>query len=338
MRLLLFSVLFLALLGCRPDSPPDLEPDPPYVLDLPAGFPAPPIPEDNALTVSRLELGKHLFYDPILSRDSSLSCMSCHLPEAGFADHHPVSVGIEGRLGFRNSPTLTNVAYHPWFFKEGGSPSLEFQVLGPLENHVEMDIDAAVLNERLATLSHYHPLAQKAYGRDLDIYVLTRALASFQRTLISGDAPYDAYRRGETRALSAAQVRGMDLFFSDRTSCSACHGGFDFSTHGMENNGTERDYGADLGRFRITLDSADIGKFKVPTLRNIALTWPYMHDGHLPDLAAVIDHYNQGGQGHVNQSPLVRPLGLSEAEQADLVAFLESLTDQQFIENPAFRP
>jgi hypothetical protein len=134
----------------------------------------PEIPADNALTVSRVALGKQLFYDPILSRDSSLSCASCHLAEAGFADHHPVSIGIEGRVGFRNSPTLTNVAYHPWFFKEGGSPSLELQAVGPIENHVEMDIDIALLGRRLPYLSEYHPLAQQAYGRDLDIYVLIR--------------------------------------------------------------------------------------------------------------------------------------------------------------------
>lgn len=336
MRYLMIGLLLLSW-GCR-EAPTPLPPvDPPYPLALPPGFPMPEIPADNALTVSRVALGKQLFYDPILSRDSSLSCASCHLAEAGFADHHPVSIGIEGRVGFRNSPTLTNVAYHPWFFKEGGSPSLELQAVGPIENHVEMDIDIALLGRRLPYLSEYHPLAQQAYGRDLDIYVLIRALASFQRTLISGAAPYDAYRQGDPSALDAAQQRGMALFFSDRTGCSQCHGGVDFSDYSMQNNGTYLDYGADLGRFRVTLDSADVGKFKVPTLRNVALTWPYMHDGHLPDLAAVMDHYNAGGKGHPLQSPLVRPLGLNENEKADLIRFLEGLTDRHFIENPAFR-
>ena len=338
MRYLSLLPLLMLSWACGPADPPQPDPDPPYVLDLPAGFPEPPVPADNALTEARVALGKQLFYDPVLSRDGSLSCATCHLAEAGFADHHPLSIGIEGRVGFRNSPTLTNVAYHPWFFKEGGSPSLEFQALGPIENHVEMDIDAAILAQRLAGLDHYHELAQRAYGRNLDIYVLTRALASFQRTLISGRSPYDAYQQGDQAALNPAQVRGMNLFFSARTQCSQCHGGFDFSDYSMQNNGTALDYGEDLGRFRITLDSADIGKFKVPTLRNVALTWPYMHDGTLPDLAAVIDHYDAGGQGHPNQSSLIRPLGLSPAEKADLIAFLQSLTDRHFVENPAFLP
>ncbi len=329
----------MAAASCRPEPLPEPE-DQPYVLVIPKGFPMMVIPPDNELTQFRVELGKQLFYDSALSRDYSLSCASCHLAEAGFADHHPLSVGIEGKTGVRNSPTLTNIGYHPHFFREGGSPSLEQQALGPIENQNEMGFNGALLTERLAASSHYQEWAQKAYGRDLDLFVITRALASFERTLISGNAPYDRFRRNEDpRAMSPEAIAGMNLFFSDRTHCAQCHSGFDLSSHTFENNGlTTQFQEMDMGRYRVTLDSADIGKLTVPTLRNVALTAPYMVDGRIPDLAGVIEHYNQGGKGHLNQSPFVTPLGLNETEKQALVAFLEALTDTSFIRNPAFLP
>jgi cytochrome c peroxidase len=157
------------------------------------------------------------------------------------------------------------------------------------------------------------------------------------RTLISGDSPYDRFTQGEHTALTTAQQRGMDLFFSERLACGSCHSGFNFSNETFVNNGLYLDYGADPGRQRVTIDSADIGAFRVPTLRNVALTAPYMHDGSLADLEAVIAHYNQGGQGNPLQDERIRPLGLSASEQSDLIAFLEALTDTAFVHNPAFR-
>ncbi|GAB4409290.1 MAG: cytochrome-c peroxidase [Bacteroidia bacterium] len=333
-------LLCACLIGwnCKGGETPAPEVDSPYVLSLPPGTPMPDFPPDNALTAKRVELGKLLFYDRALSRDSSLSCGSCHQPAAAFADHHSISPGIDGRIGFRNSPTLVNVAYHPYYFKEGGSPTLEMQAIGPIENHDEMGFDVPGLIDRLQGNARYRVLAQIAYGRELDIYVVTRALASFQRTLISADAPYDRYRRGDSAALSPAQRTGMQLFFSARTGCSTCHAGFDFSDYAMQNNGLALDYTSDPGRYRISGDSADIGRFKVPTLRNVALSAPYMHDGRVATLDEVLAHYVRGGAGHPNQPATIRPLDLTTGEIASLRAFLDALTDRTFIENPAFRP
>lgn len=329
-------VLLTSFIACQQD-PHIVEPKA-FEWDLPAGFAEPIVPANNEMSTDRVRLGKMLFFDPILSIDSTMSCSSCHLAEAGFADHHPLSLGVEGRVGARNAPTLTNVAYHPYFFREGGSPTLEQQVLGPICNNLEMGFNAALLAQRLKDHPVYEPLAQEAYGREIGLFVLTRAIAAYERTMISGDSPYDRFIRDEDpQALSAAAQRGLTLFESERTNCTQCHGEIDFSLYGFENNGLYDSF-LDKGRFAITLNSADIGKFKVPTLRNIALSWPYMHDGSLKSLEEVVEHYNEGGNGHLNQSSYVRPLGLDQKEIADLVAFLESLTDEEFINNPAFRP
>ena len=168
-------------------------------------------------------------------------------------------------------------------------------------------------------------MSQMAYGRNPDPFVITRALGVYERTLLSGNSAYDQSLEG--KALEPAAERGKKLFFSERLACSSCHGGFNFTEYGLENNGLHAQY-ADVGRFRFTHDSVDIGRFKVPSLRNVALTPPYMHNGSLATLEEVVEHYNRGGAGHRNQSPLVRPLGLNAAEKADLVAFLEALTGQ----------
>ncbi|MEM6764467.1 MAG: cytochrome c peroxidase [Bacteroidota bacterium] len=307
-----------------------------YELSLPKGFPSPPIPEDNPLTQVSVTLGKALFYDNMLSIDSSMSCASCHLLSAGLADHHPISVGIEGRIGFRNVPTLTNIAYHPYFFVEGGSPSLERQVLGPICNNDELGFNAADLAVRLTNNTVYQDLAMEAYGRPMDLFVLTRALASFERTMISYQSPYDlAQRENDPGYLSAEAVRGRDLFFSPRTACASCHSGPNFTNFSFENIGLETEY-VDQGRYRVSLREEDIGKFKVPTLRNIGLTAPYMHDGRMESLEEVIAHYDQGGAGHINQHPLIKPLSLTKQEKQDLIAFLHSLTDKHFIQNSEF--
>ncbi|MEL7531175.1 MAG: cytochrome c peroxidase [Bacteroidota bacterium] len=328
--------MLIGLIACQQE--PHIVEQAAFEWDLPAGFAEPSVPANNEMTVARVRLGKMLFFDPILSVDSTLSCGSCHLAQAGFADHNPISLGVEGRVGERNAPTLTNIGYHPYFFREGGSPTLEQQVLGPICNNLEMGFNAALLAERLKNHPVYEPLAQETYGREIGLFVLTRAIAAYERTLISGDSPYDRFVRGEDpQALNAAAQRGLTLFKSERTNCTQCHGGIDFSLYNFENNGLYDSF-LDQGRYRVTLDSTDIGKFKVPTLRNIGLSWPYMHDGSLKSLEEVVQHYNEGGQGHANQSAYVRPLGLNPKEVSDLVAFLESLTDEKFINNPAFAP
>lgn len=319
--------IWLALTVACQRNPEPVYPDlAPYELALPPGFSPPLSPADNELTRERVALGRALFYDPALSRDSSISCASCHHLSEGLADHNPVSVGIHGRKGFRNAPGLLNVAYHPYFFAEGGSPSLEFQVLGPLENEDEMGFNGAEAGKRLKDHPVYGPWSQRAYGREMGIYTVVRALAAFERTLISGYSPWDLYQQGDSAALSPAAQRGWALFKSDRLACSACHSGQDFTDYSFKSNGLYVD-SPDAGRHRVTLDSADLGTFKVPSLRQLSLTWPYMHDGSLPSLEAVIEHYDAGGNGHPNQDPRIRPLGLGADEKADLLAFLNALTD-----------
>lgn len=308
-----------------------------FELKLPPHFPEPAIPVGNELTQARVDLGRKLFYEKALSIDSTISCGTCHPQSRAFADAEAISLGVQMRIGMRNVPVLGNVAYHPYFFREGGSPTLEAQVLGPICNFDEMGFNARELADRLAVDSAYQALARDAYERPMDLWVITRALAAFERTMITGDAPWDRYILGDSSALNASEKRGWALFQSEKTSCSNCHSGIDFSDYSFQNNGLYDEY-ADPGRFRATLDSGDIGKFKIFSLRNVELSGPYMHDGSLQTLEEVIEHYNQGGSNHPNKSVYIRPLGLSEGEKTDLLHFLKALTDEAFIHDPAFGP
>lgn len=305
--------------------------------EVPYGFPEIPYPEDNKFTPERWELGKRLFYEPALSLDSSISCATCHKQHLSFADDRALTPGVEGRPGVRNAPSLANIGYHPYFLREGSVPTLEMQVLVPIQEQNEFAHDMLSLVERLRTDLSYLKMAKAAYDRELDPFVVTRALATFQRTLISGNSIFDKYLSGEAPELmSPEQLHGMQLFFSDRTNCSKCHSGFNLTNYAFENNGLYQEY-ADQGRMRLTGADADEALFKVPSLRNVALTAPYMHDGSIRSLAEVIEHYNSGGKNHVNKSELIKPLRLTPEEKTSLEAFLQSLTDVEFVTNPVFR-
>ncbi|MEO6038599.1 MAG: cytochrome c peroxidase, partial [Saprospiraceae bacterium] len=205
------------------------------------------------------------------------------------------------------------------------------------QEHNEFDFNILLVAGRLARDTAYVRRSQEAYNRAPDAFVITRSIACFERTFISGQSRYDQYHfQGKNTALSTAEQRGMQLFFSEKTNCSQCHAGFNFTNYAFECNGLYADY-PDPGRFRLTELESDRARFKVATLRNVALTGPYMHDGSLGTLEAVVEHYNSGGQLHPNKSALMRPLGLTAAEKADLVAFLRSLTDEAFVNNPKFR-
>jgi cytochrome c peroxidase len=323
----------LVLVSCDYSTSP--EPDEP-ILKVPVGFPAPVFPVDNQLTEERWALGKKLFYDHVLSSDQSISCASCHKPELGFSDDVALSFGVQNRIGVRNAPTLANVAYHPYYTREGGVRTLEMQILVPVQEHAEFDHNILLIAERLQKDSAYVQLSRIAYGRDPDPFVITRAIACFERTLLSGESPYDKFIQGDISALSQEEVQGMNLFFSDRLACSACHHGFNFTDYSFQNNGLYEEY-ADPGRFRLTHHEEDIALFKVPTLRNVAVTAPYMHDGSFYSLDAVVDHYNLGGMNHPHKSPFIKPLHLSMQEKKALVSFLRSLTDEHFIDNPKFK-
>lgn len=305
---------------------------------VPNGFPDIDYPADNVYSRERALLGKKLFYEPMLSRDSSVSCQTCHQQDLAFTDGERFSMGIENRKGVRNAPTLANVAYHPYFTREGGVPTLEMQALVPIQEKHEFDFNILRIAERLRENDEYNQLSQQAYGREMDYYVITRALANFQRTLISGNSAFDLFERSNDSSVLTPDARaGMRLFFGEKTKCSSCHGGFNFTNYSFQNNGLKEVY-EDEGRFRLTNLESDKATFKVPSLRNVELTAPYMHNGSMESLEQVVEHYSKGGKMHPNQSSLVKPLNLSGHEKRQLVAFLKSLTDYRFLNDPQFKP
>lgn len=330
-------ICLLVFSGCRENLTPCPDfPSSSSLTDAPVGFPPIPFPAENAYTQARWELGKRLFYDPVLSIDSSVSCGSCHKIALGFADGVAFSPGVEDRPGVRNAPGLANIAYHPYYLREGGLPTLEMQVLVPIQEENEFAHNIVDISEELMLDSTYVAQSQAAYGRDPDPYVITRAISTFERTLVSGNSAFDKWNyQGCESALSEEEQRGRALFFSEKTNCAKCHGDFNFTNYAFENNGLYEEY-PDIGRMRQTSDSADLARFKVPSLRNVAVSAPYMHDGSIVSLEAVVDHYNAGGVEHVHKSPLVRPLGLSEQEKKDLVRFLYALTDYEFLGSVRF--
>ncbi len=331
-----FVVAIVVALSCNKE---DLGPIhfPPELMEAPKGFEEIEFPDDNAFSQSRWDLGKRLFYDPIMSLDSTISCASCHNSELAFSDSVSFSLGVSDRLGNRNAPTLANVAYHPYFTREGGVPTLEMQILVPIQEHDEFDFNIVLLAERLKADSSYVKMSMEAYDREPDAFAITRSLACFERSLVSGYSRYDHYESyGDLDALTKSEINGMDLFFSEKTNCSNCHGGFNFTNYNFENNGLYEEY-EDVGRFRFTGNEEDIARFKIPSLRNIELTAPYMHDGSLQSLQQVIDHYDSGGKNHPHKNVLIKPLNLTEQEKEDLIAFLKSLTDDFFVTNPLFK-
>jgi cytochrome c peroxidase len=320
----------MVMIACRKDDSFDeiAEGNKVISLAVPKGLLYPDVPVDNLPTKNRIELGKMLFFDPILSRDSSVSCGTCHQPEKFFADNLKVSIGIEGRKGIRNAPSLLNVAYQPSLLWDGGNPTLEQQVIAPIDNHDEFDFDVNEIVKKLTSHPVYPGLFRQAYNQDPSVYSLTRAIACFERTLLKADSRYDDYtQNGNLNALTASELRGMTLFFSEEGECFHCHQGALFTDYSFRNNGLYEQY-ADSGRARITQDFSDIGKFKVPTLRNVEMTAPYMHDGSIASLEAVIEHYSSGGKKHPTKSPIIVPLNLNAQQKEDLLNFLKSLTDQ----------
>ncbi|MFZ1694882.1 MAG: cytochrome c peroxidase [Flavobacteriales bacterium] len=329
---LAIGIAMIALLGaCRHPEQELIEPDRPFNVLLPNGFPAIASPADNPLTEASVAMGKALFFDKRLSRDGTISCASCHFPERAFSDTVARSIGVDGRIGMRNSPPLINLAWHSAFFRDGGVPTLEQQVIAPIHDPLEMDFSITRAAADLRYQEPYSTLSQRAYGKPMEAWELSRALAAYERTLVSGWSRYDRYLNGDASALSTNELNGLELFRSDALNCTACHSGFDLSDHGYHNVGQYISY-TDPGRERITLIPSDNGKFKTPTLRNIARTAPYMHDGALPTLEAVIDFFATGGLPHANRDPEMRTFALNPQEKADLIAFLHALNDERPID------
>lgn len=287
------------------------------------------------MSAEKIELGRKLFFDKRLSRDNSISCASCHIPAFAFTDRKIVSEGVEGRKTQRNSPSILNAAFLKTAMFDAHLTSLEMQVIVPIQEHVEMDMKMLDLIEKLKKVDEYQLAAKKIFGRDFDPFVLTRSISAFERSLISMNSPFDRFYYGKnTHAISADAKKGWKLF-SEKLYCTKCHPAPHFTTHLAENNGLYLEYGEDKGRFRIFNDSNDIGKFKIPSLRNIALTYPYMHDGSVSSISDVILHYSQGGKGHPLQNKSIQPFKISTAEIQYLTAFFNSLTDTTYMN--AFR-
>ncbi len=340
---------------------------------LPAGFPTPRVPADNPMNRARVELGRHLFYDRRLSADQSTGCSTCHQQAVAFSDPRPRPVGITGQVHPRSSMSLANVAYSPVLtWANLKMDRLEQQALVPMfgEEPVEMGLAGREqeLLARIAAEPRYQALFPAAFPGDrtpITLQNLTKAIAAFERTLLSGDSPYDRARAGQREALSPAAQRGERLFLSERLECFHCHGGFNFTgsvdfagkanpeiefhNTGLYNIDGRGSYPApNTGLMAVTGDSADMGSFKAPTLRNVAVTAPYMHDGSIATLDEVVAHYMAGGRtiaegpnaGIGSASPLksafVPGFQLTDEERHDLVAFLESLTDSAFLTDEPF--
>lgn len=285
----------------------------------------PPMPKDNVGTPARVELGKTLFFDPRLSGAGALSCASCHEPSLGWADGRKTAIVGADVLG-RASPTIVNLAYNTQFMWDGRKKDLEDQAIGPHRHLNAADYKSAVA--RLAAIPGYQSMFASAYpGEPMVVETVARALAAFQRTVISNDSPFDRWLAGDTTALTPTQYRGFKVFTDPaKGNCAACHNGPNFTDNGFHNVGIKT---ADAGRFGIRQVAAMKGAFKTPTLREIEMTAPYFHNGAATTLREVVDYYVRGGDDHSNVSANVKPLSLSEPEKDDLVAFLRALTGKQ---------
>ena len=307
-------------------------------IKAPLGLPPVVTPADNPPTAETIALGKRLYYDPALSVDNTVSCASCHAPEYGFADPRQFSVGVNQKLGGRNSPPVANAAYFEVQFWDGRAPTLEAQAEGPVQNPVEMAHTLKGVETRLSADQTYIDAFTRAYGNGAITYEkVAKAIASFERTVLLANSPFDRWHFGkDKKAMSAAAQRGFEVFRrEDKANCAACHT-IDkdhalFTDNQFHNIGIGVKDGVpkDLGRYDVTKNDSDRGAFKTPSLRNVALTAPYMHDGSLKDLKQVIDFYIGGGNSNQHLDKKIKVLDyLSGQERADLLAFLKSLNGE----------
>lgn len=309
-------------------------------LVFPNHFP-PPVynMSDNPVTKDGFELGKRLFYDPILSRDSTISCGSCHIQGSAFTHHgHNVSHGIDDLLGRRNAPPIQNLLWQNTFFWDGGVHNLDMISLNPIDNPVEMDESPVNVLNKLRRSRVYPQLFQKAFGgSEITTARFLQAMSQFQGMLISANSKYDQYERGEA-TLTTDELAGMQAF---NQKCASCHSGELFSDFAFRNNGISDLTSLDLGRYETSTIEADKAKFKTPSLRNIEKTAPYMHDGSLRTLEAVLDHYEHVARPSSALDPVLANGGrngiqMTSTEKANIILFLKTLTDEEFIRNPLF--
>ncbi len=349
-----FVALFLIFVAsCRKDKPSDFTPTP-YKLEIPSHFPQMEFPADNPLTLEGIELGRHLFYDKILSRDNSVSCASCHHQEKGFSDPNTVSIGVDGLTGTRQSMALINMGWQKFFFWDGQSATLEDQIFHPIVDPVEMDNTWNEVEKRLRYHTKYPEMFMKAFGETgIDSVKTVKAIAQFVRTLISYQSKFDliykftygiplsTQEQFDFQGVTPEELAGFDLFMSlNGADCLHCHLGPLMQVQIYSNNGLDETF-TDLGRGGVTGNPAEMGRFKVPTLRNIGYTAPYMHDGRFQTLEEVINHYSHGVvfSSTIDTNMEFVDVGgvqLNAQEKALLKAFLLTLNDEKFITNPKF--
>jgi len=357
---------------CTPDEPDEPEPvecdlrgiafaPTPYTIVKPANFPQIPIPADNPMTIQGVQLGRRLFYDPMLSGDSTQSCASCHLPQGSFTDNRKLSVGISGFAGRRSSMSLLNIAYATnGLFWDGRSKTLEEQALIPVEDPIEMHHTWPDVLDKLRDDPQYQTWFREAFGisscNDITKELAARALAQFERVLISsGTSKFDQFMAGNFDVFDDEELDGKIMFFDEGANvglpdaqCFHCHGGItltgnNFFNNGLDSVGSLTEF-QDFGRGEVTGNPFDNGKFRTPTLRNIALTAPYMHDGRFVSLENVVKSYAKNGNGVINEDPFVQQIGvpvgngsfipLTPYQQGAIVKFLHTLTDTTFVNNP----
>lgn len=354
----------IASVGFTSEAPPGE-----YVWTKPTWAPTPIVPADNPMSEARVQLGRYLFYSKLLSSNGAMSCGSCHQQKKAFTDGQKTHIGVTGEFGRRSAMTLTNVAFlSSYTWANPNIATLEKQMLVPLfaDHPIEMGMTGKeeLLVQRLSSEERFPTMFKAAFPEEhgaITLTTITKAIASFERALLSFSSPYDRYQHGEPQAISESAKRGEDLFFGERLECYHCHGGINFTDNhqqqgqafperGFHNTGLYNEDGqgaykkSDSGLREITEKPEDEGKFRTPTLRNVAVTAPYMHDGSLPTLEAVIrDHYAikghgaMGGKGpNPRRSEFIEGFEISDSEVQDLIAFLRSLTDEQFLSNPAF--
>lgn len=286
-------------------------------------------PKDNPYSRAKWELGRSLYYDQRLSVDNTVSCASCHSLKFGFTDGQRVSAGVKHQFGGRSAPTVINRAYGALQFWDGRALTLEEQAGGPMANPLEMGHSHQGVCEKLAAIPGYRVMFTAAFDSGpITIDRVTKAIATFERTVLSGNSPYDQYRAGNIKALTPAQVRGLTVF-SDKAKCDTCHEGVNFTVNAYHNLGIGTDKPEpDEGRFAVTKNPKDWGAFKTPTLREIANTAPYMHDGRFRTLEEVVDFYDKGGIPNKNLDESIKPLHLTDQDKKDLVEFLKALNGE----------
>ena len=297
-----------------------------FVMPQPKGLPPVPVPADNPMTAKKVELGKLLYFDKRLSKDKTISCATCHDPKMGWAEHRATSEGIHGKIGERNSPTIINSAYASTQFWDGRAATLEEQALGPIENPIEMGHEMVNVVKELSSNARYKQLFKEVFGTEVNKEGVAKAIAAFERTIVSGNSRYDKFMAGDKSALNEQEQRGLAIF-TGRGLCQTCHTPPVFSNFTFINAGVGN--GKDVGRMKVTNNEQDRGAFKVPRLRDIADTAPYFHDGSAATLEDAVALMAGGGVQNPNLNPIftaVKAANLTAQDKADLVAFLKSLS------------